>query len=349
MLYTGGTIGMKPSDIGYVPDPEFPEKVKEQIGSIKNQKIPEFDIISFNPLLDSSNMTPSEWDKIAAVIHENFDDYSGFIVLHGTDTMAYTASALSFLLPNLTKNVIVSGSQIPFCEIRNDARENLITSLIICGNYDIPEVSLYFNNKLFRGNRTTKVDATHLSAFDSPNYPPLAEIGINIDLTKKTTFNIEVSEQLLLKPEHEKEPIHFFSQHNNDVKDYEVGVLKLFPGISANFLKSILKPPLKGLVLEAFGVGNGPTKETNPELFDVIYNATHYQDIVIVAVSQCVKGVVYLDGYAASLKAAGVVSGYDMTLEAALAKMYYLFSHKEYGTEKVKTKMMTNLRGEVSV
>lgn len=347
VIYTGGTIGMVPSENGYRPDPDFPVKIKTDIGRISDSKIPEFDIKTMEPLLDSSNMDPNDWDRIAAEIDKEKANYRGFIVLHGTDTMAYTASALGFMLKGLNNTIIVTGSQIPYCQVRTDARENLISALLICGNYDIPEVTLYFNNKLLRGCRTTKVDATYFDAFDSPNYPPLAEIGVNINLKRQWSMDISIHRKNISEKLAKTKPVHYFKMPGEE-KEFEVGVLRLFPGISARFVKQILDPKLKGLVLESYGVGNGPTQKNNPELFKVIKEATRNPDTVIVAVTQCLRGSIILGEYAASLKEAGVVSGYDMTVEAALAKLYFLISKKKYNLKEVKKLISKNLIGELT-
>src|SRR2546430_14643023 len=180
--YTGGTIGMKATRKGYAPAPGSLRRQMEQMPEPRHRSMPEFGIHEYDPLLDSSNMTPAEWLKIARDIAAEYDHYDGFVVLHGTDTMAYTTSALPFLLSGLAKPVIVTGSQIPLCEVRNDARENLITSLLIAASYDVPEVCLYFGGRLLRGCRATKVSADGFAAFDSPNVPPLGTVGVEIDI-----------------------------------------------------------------------------------------------------------------------------------------------------------------------
>ncbi len=331
---TGGTIGMENTSQGYAPTPRFQQQQQERIADLQRHEIPGFTVNEYRPLLDSSNMTPAHWLRIARDIAENYADYDGFIVLHGTDTMAYTASALSFMLAGLSKPVVLTGSQIPLCEIRNDARENLISSLLIAGNYPIPEVCLYFGNKLLRGNRSVKVDADALNAFDSPNFPPLGEAGVNI----------EINWNLVYRPAARPgPPLEVLELEDPSV----VGALRLFPGISARMLRNILKPPLQGLVLEAFGVGNGP--EEDREFLQALQEATE-RGVVIVDCTQCLRGTVQLEDYASGreLALAGVVSGFDMTAEAALTKLFWLLDGKRRPQE-VRALMQSNLRGEMTV
>ena len=227
---------------GYEPKRGYLQQQMEAMPELSHPSIPTFTIHDYDPLLDSSNMTPVEWVKIARDIGEHYEGYDGFIVLHGTDTMAYTASALPFMLEGLRKPVVITGSQIPLCEVRNDARENIITSLLIAANYAIPEVCLYFGGKLLRGCRSTKVSADGFAAFDSPNFPPLGTVGIDI----------EVNWDLVREPDGRRRlRVHEFGSP-------VVSALRLFPGISPDFLRNVLRPPMQGLVLEAYGIGNGP-------------------------------------------------------------------------------------------
>ena len=330
IAYTGGTIGMKRTRDVYKPEPGYLQSQMSQMPELRHESMPAYTIHEYAPLLDSSNMTPREWVAIAHDIEASYKRYDGFVVLHGTDTMAYTASALPFLLSGLRKPVIITGSQIPLCEIRNDARENLITSLMLAANYAIPEVCLYFGGKLLRGCRATKVSADGFAAFDSPNFPPLGTVGIDIeihwDLIRKSRGG-RLGVQELTNP--------------------IVSALRLFPGISPELVRNVLRPPLQGLVLEAYGVGNGPDR--NRDFVDALADATR-RGVVIVDCTQCLEGTVDLSEYAAgsALARAGVISGYDMTAEAALAKLYYLFS-RGFAAERVKREMQRDLRGEMTV
>src|SRR5688572_12499843 len=240
---------------GYHPAPGSLRTQMEQMPELKHASMPSYTIHEYDPLLDSSNMTPPEWSEIARDVEANYDRYDGFVVLHGTDTMAYTASALPFMLQGLTKPVIITGSQIPLCEIRNDARENLITSLMLAASYDIPEVCLYFGGKLLRGCRSTKVSADGFAAFDSPNFLPLGTVGIDIEIDFE---RVRKAKGKRLKVKEIAAPV--------------VSALRLFPGISPELVRNVLRPPLQGLVLEAYGVGNGPDQDR--EFIEAIADAT---------------------------------------------------------------------------
>ena len=330
IVYTGGTIGMKRTRSGYRPEPGYLQSQLAEMPELKHDSMPSYTVHQYEPLLDSSNMTPAEWVKIARDVETNYDRYDGFVVLHGTDTMAYTASALPFLLGGLRKPVIITGSQIPLCEIRNDARENLITSLMLAANYAIPEVCLYFGGKLLRGCRATKVSADGFAAFDSPNFPPLGTVGIDI----------EVNWDLVRKPGGARLRVRELARP-------VVSALRLFPGISPELVRNVLRPPLQGLVLEAYGVGNGPDQDR--EFIAALADAVK-RGVVIVDCTQCLEGTVDLQEYAtgSALARAGVISGLDMTAEAALAKLYCLFG-RGLAPERVKSEMQKDLRGEMTM
>lgn len=329
ILNTGGTIGMKRTEKGYAPEPGYLGEQMAEMPELRHPSMPAFDLHELDELLDSANMMPADWSRIARNIADRFDDYDGFVVIHGTDTMAYTASALAFLLEGLSKPVIVTGSQIPLCEVRSDARTNLITSLLIASRFRIPEVCLFFHDRLFRGCRSVKVSADGFDAFDSPNYPPLGTVGIDVDINWNRVRMSQKSKLTL-----------------REIGSPFVGALRLFPGISAELVRNALQPPLQGLVLEAYGVGNAP--ERNTELLRALEEASS-RDVVIVNCTQCLSGTVDLGGYAtgSALARAGVISGYDMTAEAALTKLAFLFS-LGLGPADVRTKMQENLRGELT-
>ncbi len=332
IAYTGGTIGMCRTADGYAPAPGFLAAQMAEMPELRDPRMPAYDINEYTPLLDSSNMTPADWFRIAQDIVTHYDAYDGFIVLHGTDTMAYTASALPFLLQGLRKPVILTGSQIPLCEIRNDARANLITSMVIAAEHPVPEVCLYFGNKLLRGCRSVKVDADGLDAFDSPNYPPLGTVGVEVRIDWSHVAPTPPATGLSLV-----EP----------VVQATVGAFRIFPGLSPALLHNVLQPPLHGLVLETYGVGNAPDRD---EAFLAEIRAATERGVVIVNCTQCLRGSVRQGEYAAgaALARAGVISGYDMTAEAALCKLFFLFS-AGLTPDEVKTQMGRSLCGEVTV
>lgn len=329
-IYTGGTVGMVETASGYAPRKNYLRGVMERIPDLQKDGMPAWDIIEFDPLLDSSNMSAKEWNKIARVISESYDEYDGFVILHGTDTMAYTASALSFMLEGLAKPVVLTGSQIPIGRVRSDAQDNIVTSAIVAAEGRVPEVSLCFGGKLLRGNRSTKVSADDLLAFDSPNYPQLADIGVDIRYNSRVI--LPPGKKLNMTPLDENIPI---------------AVLKIFPGLQFGIFDGIITKELKGLVLEGFGAGNVPQYDNTlmPMLKKAVDNGT-----VICVCTQCLRGSAMLGAYEVSsgLKAAGALSGNDMTAEAAVSKLYYLFSSKRSHSE-IKALMEKDLRGEMTV
>jgi L-asparaginase len=330
VAYTGGTIGMKHSSEGFVPVEGHLTNSINALPEFHRHEMPEFTINEYQPLVDSSNMTPSDWQRIADDIKTHYDDYDGFVVLHGTDTMAYTSSALSFMFENLSKPIIVTGSQIPLSQLRSDGQVNVLNSLYIAANYPINEVGLFFNNKLYRGNRSIKAYADGFNAFDSPNMPPLLEAGINISV---------VAGQIASCVELEQE----VTVHN--ITPQPIGVVHLYPGISSDVIKNTIRQPVKALILRSYGVGNAPQ---DPDLLACLAQAKQ-QNIVVINCSQCIKGTVNMSGYATgnALNQVGVISGHDMTLEATLTKLHYLLS-QNLAYDEVCQLMQVNLRGELT-
>ncbi len=329
IAYTGGTIGMVAGENGYKPEPGFLTQQLYNIAEQYAEQLPDIVIKEYQPLLDSANMSPVEWYKIARDIKDNYDQFDGFVILHGTDTMAYSASALSFMLEDLNKPVIFTGSQIPLGQIRSDALDNIIGSLIIAGFHNVPEVGLYFHNKLYRGNRCQKVDSTGFHAFSSPNYPALAKVGIDI----------EINQQL----------IRDFSENSLRIQKItppKIAIMHLFPGFDASLVHALTKQSVDGIILRTYGVGNAPVN--NLELLSEIKQA-HEQGVVIVNCTQCYQGQVDMKGYetGSALEAAGVVTGSDMTAEAALAKLFYLFS-TNLNQQQIEQQVKINIRGELT-
>lgn len=265
-------------------------------------------------------------------LEENYNRYDAFIIMHGTDTMAYTASALSFMIENLKKPIILTGSQVPFAQEPNDATHNLLMSLTLAGHFDIPEVCIYFDHKLLRGNRTKKIDALGFSAFNSANIPALVKVGIEV----------EVDWNLLQAPPLKDEETKFHKTYNPNVC-----LLKLFPGISDSFIHNFLQPPLEACVIETYGSGNAPNNR--PEFLNLLSQAIK-RGIIILNVTQCLKGSVNQGSYAtgSALAKIGVISGHDMTTEAALSKLSYLLSRTDLTSIQIKELLETNLRGELT-
>ena len=334
IIYTGGTIGMVKDPATGALQPYHFEDIYNLMPVLRN-----FDYnlhsISFDPLIDSSNVTPSFWVKLATVIEENYEKYDGFVILHGTDTMSYSASMLSFMLENLNKPVIFTGSQLPMGVIRTDGRDNFINAIEIAAarigeTPMVPEVAIYFENKLMRGNRTSKFNAENFNAFLSGNYPPLAEVGVHI------RYNTE----LILKPDSRKLKV-------SKKLDNSVLILKLFPGIDGIVVKNALNiEGLKGVILETYGAGNAPT---DAWFIEALIQAIH-KGIIIYNVTQCKGGAVDMGKYETSMKLSqiGVIGGYDITTESAIAKMMYLLG-QGHSSEKLKKLLQTPLRGELTL
>ncbi len=332
IIYTGGTIGMvkDPESGTFIPfDFELIEKNLPDLSRL-NYKLT---VHSFEPIIDSSNMRPSIWLEMAELIRDNYELYDGFVILHGSDTMAYSASMLSFLLEGLQKPVVLSGSQLPIGEIRTDARENLMTALEIASAKKdrrsiIQEVCILFDNKLFRGNRSFKYNSDKFEAFRSPNYPVLAEAGIHI------RYNEEVLQDNTGK--------EFISHHNIDDR---VGVLKLFPGINKTTIEAVLNSDVRSIVMETFGSGNTMTDEW---FLDLLKNAVDSGKNIL-DISQCKVGSVELGRYETSqgLQSIGILNGYDMTFETAVTKLMYLQGELE-SQEEVAYWVQQSIRGELT-
>ena len=336
IIYTGGTIGM-------IENPEThslqPFDFTHLIDNVPKIKMLDYDInnIQFDPPIDSSDMSPQHWIEIARHIENNYDRFDGFVVLHGTDTMAYTASALSFMLENLHKPVIITGSQLPIGEVRTDGEENLITALQIAASTDINhnpmvrEVAILFENYLWRGNRSTKMSADNFNAFKSNNYPSLAKIGLGIHFNEEALWRTKSIRPLKV-------------QYN---LDNSVMFIDLNPSITEPILRHQLNTPgIKGIVLKTYGAGNAPT---SPWFTQAIKDAID-RNIVILNVTQCANGGVnthiYMSGN--QLASTGVISGHDITSEAALTKMMYLFG-LNLSTDEVKRYLNCSLCGEVTI
>ncbi|XP_076751974.1 L-asparaginase 1 [Xylocopa sonorina] len=353
VLYTGGTIGMIRNENGVLvpkanafvkklrnyPHMHDRQYAEERFGSMGPLVLPMtatdnrrviYNVLEYSPLCDSSDMSMDDWIHIANDIKESYEHFDGFVILHGTDTLSYTASALSFMLESLGKIVILTGSQVPIFDARSDGLDNFLSSLIIAANYNIPEVCVYFKMNLMRGNRTRKISVNMFEAFDSPNFPPLAKANIKIEVDYRAIFRPCTLDKFY---------VHASLNRN-------VGLLRIFPSITTDLIKAFLQPPIEGVVLQSYGAGNVPVYRE-----DVIeeLSAATKRGVIIVNITQCSTGSVsnaYKSGKL--LEDAGVISGSDMTPEAALTKLAYVLSKQQWDTKTKREMMQTNLRGELT-
>lgn len=336
LIYTGGTIGMKQDMKDLTLKPFDFSQILDEVPEIRKFAF-KIDTYSFEPPIDSSDVEPSLWQDLARLIKKKYEDYDGFIILHGTDTMSYSASALSFMLDGLTKPVIFTGSQLPIGVPRTDGKENLISAVEIASAKDkdghpaVPEVCVCFDSLLMRGNRSTKVNSEVFRAFQSPNFPPLAEAGINI----------RYNNEYIRKPND-----WYQSLTINTELDTRVSILKIHPGITPEVVRNILcGKDTRAIIMETYGSGNAPTRDW---FLDIVKESSAMNKI-IVNVTQCLAGAVNMNIYAngKALERAGVIDGYDSTTESALAKLFYLMG-KSRDNEWVKAMMSRNLKGEIS-
>ena len=337
IIYTGGTIGMKQDPVDFTLKPFNFGQILSEVPEIR-KFVCRVDTYSFSPLIDSSDAQPEFWIDLARLIKKEYANYDGFVVLHGTDTMSFTASALSFMLENMEKPVVFTGSQLPIGMLRTDGKENLISAVEIASAADeqgrpiVPEVTVFFDSHLYRGNRTIKYSAENFWAFRSENAPALADTGIHIK------YNLD--------------EIRYPKQYGNPLKisetlDTDVAILKIFPGMRENMVRALVGTKgLRAVILETFGSGNAPTQKW---FLDIISEADR-RGLIMMNITQCIAGCVDMEAYATGieLKKMGVVSGYDSTLEAALAKLFYLMG-KYANNDDVKRELNKNLRGEISI
>lgn len=334
IIYTGGTIGMVENSFSGSLHPFDFDHLIFEIPEL-NKLNTKIEARSIQNPIDSSNVSLETWIEVIEIIENNYESFDGFVILHGSDTMAYSASALSFLLENVNKPIIFTGSQLPIGKIRTDGKENLITAIEIAaakenGHPIIPEVALYFEYSLYRANRTTKISAENFEAFHSPNYPLLATAGVHLKYNR-----------FAIKKKEEKDLI-CRKQINN-----QVASIKLFPGITEAHFRAIAQiPDLRGLIIESFGSGNAPIQEWLSEEIEQLVK----KDVIVVNITQCTTGSVMQEKYETGvhLQKAGVIGGKDMTFEAAITKLMYLLSCDELSVEEQKELMTTNIRGEIS-
>ena len=334
LLYTGGTVGMEPSPEGYVPMANFDnllkDRLEDKLVAQVNPQLPKYDFVSLDVLIDSANLVPQNWTGLGQRLLDNWDQYDGFVVLHGTDTMAYTASALSFMFQGLTKAIVVTGSQIPLAVGGSDALGNIEQAMLLAASNELPEVCICFNGSILRGNRSSKFKATEFDAFISPNYPNLGQV------TKQISLKID----LLLKTEPRSFLVPKF-------KCNAVLVLQVYPGISTLILDSIFAHnEFKAVIIQTYGMGNTPSMDSS--LIRLLEQA-YQQDIVVLNITQCVIGSVNQGIYSTgeTMNKLGVVAGRDMTLEAAFAKLHFLIA-SGLTPSHVRRELSVNLCGEFS-
>ena len=336
MIYTGGTIGMKQDPKDQTLKPFDFNQILEEVPELGKYAL-KIDSFTFDPLIDSSDVEPSMWQALATLVRDRYDDYDGFVVLHGTDTMAYSASALSFMLENLSKPVVFTGSQLPIGVPRTDGKENLISAVEIAAAKDqeghslVPEVCIFFDSQLLRGNRSTKVSSEEFRAFRSPNYPALGEAGISIKYNRGA----------IMKPESWTAPLEI----STDL-DTRVSILKVHPGITPQVMRYFMcGEETRAVIMETYGSGNAPSSQW---FLDIVKEASS-KGKVLMNVTQCMSGTVDMDIYATgkALEKAGVVSGKDITTESALAKLFFLMG-KSRDNDWVKARLADNLKGEIS-
>eukprot|EP01134_Creolimax_fragrantissima_P006173 CFRG6173T1 len=330
VIYTGGTLGMTYGPDGSLrPEPHYLTEKIQSLPEFRSHQMPNIVVHEWDIIKDSSDISWEEAAMLAEEIKENYAKYDGFVILHGTDTMAYTASVLSFMLENLGKPVIVTGSSIPLCEIYNDARRNVIVSFMYASSSDLCEVCVFFNDVLLRGNRCSKVSVRELNAFWSTNFPPLGELGVHMTLSK----------ELLREPP--KGHFKVSTAYNDNILQFN-----LMPGMKPELLRNMVQPPVQGIIMHAFGAGNGPT---NPELWDVLAEATA-RGVYIYVLTQCQRGYVAFGEYAAGqgVQGCGAISGYDITVESAFAKLGVLLG-KNLSKKETRRLLESDLRGEMTV